>query len=87
MCNSDAGITRPLPQIMGLVGAGVMEAVGASETPFSVGQPVVIYPGVHCGRCEFCQCGEGVLCVKLRCLDKHRDGNRSQLRLPIFRQL
>jgi NADPH:quinone reductase-like Zn-dependent oxidoreductase len=78
MRNSGAGITHQLPQIMGLDGAGVVEAVDAGESLLSVGQQVVIHPGVGCGRCEFCQRGEGVLCVKMQYLGEHRHGTFAQ---------
>jgi NADPH:quinone reductase-like Zn-dependent oxidoreductase len=74
MRNSGAGITHALPQIMGLDGAGVVEEVDAAESELSVGQRVVIFPGVSCGHCDFCQRGEGVLCVKMQYLGEHRDG-------------
>ncbi len=78
MRNSGAGITHQLPQIMGLDGAGVVEEMDADETQLSVGQAVVIYPGVSCGRCEFCQRGEGVLCTRMQYLGEHRDGTFAQ---------
>lgn len=78
MRNSGAGITHQLPQIMGLDAAGVVEAVDADEVRLQVGQRVVIYPGVTCGRCEFCQRGEGVLCTSMRLLGEHRDGTFAQ---------
>jgi NADPH:quinone reductase-like Zn-dependent oxidoreductase len=78
MRNSGAGITHQLPQIMGLDGAGVVEEVDASESALAVGQQVAIFPGVSCGRCEFCQRGEGVLCVKVQYLGEHRNGTFAQ---------
>lgn len=78
MRNSGAGITHQLPQIMGLDAAGVIEEVDASEPLLSVGQRVVIHPGIACGRCEFCQRGEGVLCTKMQLLGEHRDGTFAQ---------
>ena len=78
MRNSGAGITHQLPQIMGLDGAGVVEEMDADETQLSLGQAVVIYPGVSCGRCEFCQRGEGVLCTRMQYLGEHRDGTFAQ---------
>ena len=63
MRNSGAGITHRLPQIMGLDAAGVVEACDADEPRLRVGQRVLVYPGVTCGRCEFCLRGEGVLCT------------------------
>jgi NADPH:quinone reductase-like Zn-dependent oxidoreductase len=74
MRNSGAGITHQLPQIMGIDGAGVIEAIDADETQLSVGQQVVIHPGIGCGRCEICQRGEGVLCTRVQYLGEHRDG-------------
>ena len=35
---------------------------------------MVVHPGVICGRCEFCQRGEGVLCTRMSLLGEHRDG-------------
>ena len=78
MRNSGAGITHQLPQIMGLDGAGVVEELDGTERELSVGQRVVIYPGLGCGRCEFCQRGEGVLCVKMQYFGEHRDGSFAQ---------
>ena len=74
MRNSGAGITHQLPQIMGLDGAGVVEEVDAADSTLAVGERVVVYPGLSCGRCEFCQRGEGVLCLKVQYLGEHRDG-------------
>lgn len=74
MRDSGAGITHQLPQIMGLDGAGTVEAVDADESLLRPGQPVVLHPGIGCGRCEFCQRGEGVLCVRMSLLGEHRDG-------------
>jgi NADPH:quinone reductase-like Zn-dependent oxidoreductase len=78
MRNSGAGITHQLPQIMGVDGAGVVEELDAGETLLAVGQSVVLHPGIGCGRCEFCQRGEAVLCLRARCLGEHRDGTFAQ---------
>jgi NADPH:quinone reductase-like Zn-dependent oxidoreductase len=79
MRDSGAGITHQLPQIMGLDGAGTVEAVDAEETLLQVGQSVVIHPGIICGRCEFCLRGEGVLCTRMSLLGEHRDGTFAQV--------
>lgn len=79
MRDSGAGITHTLPQIMGLDGAGVVEEVGADERGIKVGDRVVLHPGVVCGRCEFCQRGEQVLCVEIKYLGEHRDGTMAEL--------
>jgi len=78
MRNSGAGITHSLPQVMGLDGAGVVEEVDPTEATLKVGQRVTLHPGVVCGRCEFCQRGEGVLCNKIQYLGEHRDGTLAQ---------
>lgn len=78
MRNSGAGIRHQLPQIMGLDGAGVVEEVDATEQLLKPGQKVVIHPGVVCGRCEFCQRGEGVLCTRMELLGEHRHGTFAQ---------
>ena len=78
MRDSGAGITHTLPQIMGLDGAGVVDEVDASETRLQVGQRVVLHPGIGCGRCEFCQRGEGVLCTSVKYLGEHRDGTLAE---------
>ncbi|MBB3191959.1 zinc-binding dehydrogenase [Halomonas cerina] len=78
MRNSGAGITHELPLVMGLDGAGVVEEIDAGEERVSVGQRVVIYPGVSCGRCEFCRRGDNVLCTRMKLLGEHIDGTFAQ---------
>jgi len=74
MRNSGAGITHTLPQIMGIDGAGVVEEVDSDERLLRRGQRVTLHPGVMCGRCEYCQRGEGVLCNAIQYLGEHRNG-------------
>ncbi len=78
MRDSGAGITHQLPQIMGLDGAGIVEEVDPNETLLKAGQRVVLHPGIGCGRCEFCQRGEGVLCTSMKYLGEHRDGTLAE---------
>jgi NADPH:quinone reductase-like Zn-dependent oxidoreductase len=78
MRDSGAGITHSLPQVMGLDGAGVVLEVGPDERTLAVGQRVVLHPGIACGRCEFCQRGDDVLCTKMSLLGEHRDGTFAQ---------
>ncbi|WP_238446596.1 zinc-binding dehydrogenase [Azohydromonas australica] len=78
MRDSGAGITHRLPQIMGIDGAGTVEAVDDGETLLQVGQRVLLHPGISCGRCEFCARGEGVLCPGVSYLGEHRDGTLAQ---------
>jgi NADPH:quinone reductase-like Zn-dependent oxidoreductase len=81
--DSGAGITHSLPQVMGLDGAGTIEAVDADEVLLRPGQAVVVHPGIVCGRCEFCRRGQSGLCVRMSLLGEHRDGTFAQyLSLP-----
>ena len=77
MRDSGAGITHTLPQVMGIDGAGVVEAVDEGHG-LSVGQRVLLYPGVTCGHCEFCVNGEEVLCTSMKLLGEHRDGTLAE---------
>jgi NADPH:quinone reductase-like Zn-dependent oxidoreductase len=74
MRDSGAGISHKLPQIMGLDGAGTIVEIDADETRLKVGDAVVLHPGIGCGRCEFCQRGEHILCTSAKYLGEHRDG-------------
>lgn len=74
MRDSGAGITHALPQIQGVDGAGVVEAIDDDERLLTRGQRVVLHPGIGCGRCEFCLRGDDVLCSSMKLLGEHRDG-------------
>lgn len=74
MRDSGAGITHTLPQVMGVDGAGIVEEADADEAWAVPGQPVVLHPGIACGRCEFCVRGDDVLCTAMKLLGEHRDG-------------
>ena len=78
MRDSGAGIRHQLPLIMGVDGAGVIEEVDAQEQLLKPGQRVVLYSGVTCGRCEFCQHGEPVLCTSMQTLGEHCDGTLAE---------
>ncbi|RJF95962.1 zinc-binding dehydrogenase [Noviherbaspirillum saxi] len=78
MRDSGAGITHSLPQIMGLDGAGMVEETDAGERNLHPGQRVVIHPATCCGRCEFCQRGDIVLCRSVRYLGEHCDGTLAE---------
>jgi NADPH:quinone reductase-like Zn-dependent oxidoreductase len=74
MRDSGAGVTHPLPMIMGLDATGIVEAVPSSETRLKPGDRVVLHPSVGCGRCEFCLRGDHVLCASVSYFGEHRDG-------------
>ncbi len=75
----------PLPLIPGCDVAGVIESLGpgaesalASEG-LKAGSPVVLNPGVSCGRCEQCLSGIDPLCRHYGILGEHRDGGCAEL--------
>jgi NADPH:quinone reductase-like Zn-dependent oxidoreductase len=74
MAGGGAGITHRLPMTLGVDGAGEIVEGDPGEALLGVGRKVVIYPGLWCGRCEFCRRGDPVLCTKLRLVGEHRDG-------------
>jgi NADPH:quinone reductase-like Zn-dependent oxidoreductase len=68
------GLTHRFPHVLGADGAGLVEAVGPAVTRVKVGEPVLLNPGVSCGRCEWCQGGEQSLCVGYALLGEHLPG-------------
>src|SRR5580698_7719675 len=48
-----AAYAPPLPHIPGADGAGVVEALGSNAEGVSVGDRVVIIPGISCGHCAY----------------------------------
>jgi NADPH:quinone reductase-like Zn-dependent oxidoreductase len=74
MRDSGAGITHPLPMVLGVDGAGVVEEADPGFPEVKVGDRVLLYPAATCGRCEFCRKGEEVLCAKVSYLGENRDG-------------
>lgn len=83
MRNGGEGITHTLPQVMGLDGVGEVVEADADEPLLRPGQRAIVYPVLGCGRCEFCQRGEVVLCTTVAYMGEHRDGTLAQyLALP-----
>src|SRR5499427_3976190 len=69
----------PLPQIPGADGSGTVDALGAGVDGLSVGDRVLIQPGLYCNACEFCRRGEQCLCVKFRIVGEHVPGTFAEL--------
>ncbi|HSF04253.1 MAG TPA: zinc-binding dehydrogenase [Methylomirabilota bacterium] len=65
-----------LPHINGCEVAGTLEAP-ASGLPR--GQRVLVFPGLSCGQCEFCQRGERTVCLRYGYLGAHKDGGYAEL--------
>jgi NADPH2:quinone reductase len=53
----------PLPHVGGADGWGEIAAIGPQTSGWAIGERVVVYPGLHCGTCEWCLRGEQSACV------------------------
>jgi len=69
----------PLPQIPGADGAGIVDALGEGVGDLSVGDRVLLQPGLYDEKCEFCRSGEQSLCVTYRILGEHVAGTFAEL--------
>ena len=67
------------PRIMGSDVAGEVERLGAGVTGFSPGDRVLVYPGVSCGQCRWCQRGQHAECPQYHLVGVGRDGGYSEL--------
>lgn len=68
------GVTITPGWVLGADGTGIVDGIGGAVTDVSIGDRVVINPGVSCRECEYCLAGEHPLCPKFRLLGEHRSG-------------
>ena len=79
-----AGRPVPLPHILGNDVAGEVAALGGPAPGLSAGQPVMLSPGVSCGRCRMCLAGEDGSCQEYRILGYQLPGGYAELiRCPV----
>ena len=68
-----------LPHVSGCDVSGVVERVGeAVQSPFSIGQPVVVSPGISCWQCECCLAGRDNFCPTYRLVGAQVDGGYAE---------
>ena len=60
--------------ILGSDCAGVVDAIGPAVTNVTVGDHVVVNPGVSDRTCDYCLTGDNPLCLEYRILGEHRPG-------------
>jgi NADPH:quinone reductase-like Zn-dependent oxidoreductase len=63
-----------LPHILGADGSGVVEELGPEAEGVSVGDRVLILPGISCGACEFCHSGKDNQCPSFEIVGAKRNG-------------
>src|SRR5688500_6910193 len=73
------GVQIVPPWILGADGIGVVDAVGPGVTRVTVGDTVMINPGISCRACEYCLSGDNPLCLKFSMLGEHRPGSLTDL--------
>src|SRR6187401_1821223 len=56
------GVKYPLPIIPGCDASGVVDRIGPGVTTLTVGDAVLLAPGLGCGSCARCAAGEDQLC-------------------------
>jgi NADPH:quinone reductase-like Zn-dependent oxidoreductase len=73
------GVQIVPPWVLGADGMGVVDAVGSGVTRVTVGDTVMINPGISCRNCEYCLSGDNPLCLKFGVLGEHRPGTLAEL--------
>lgn len=72
------GVTITPGWVMGADGTGIIDATGDAVDTVSIGDRVVINPGISDRTCEFCMAGEQSLCVRFRLLGEHLPGTLAE---------
>jgi NADPH:quinone reductase-like Zn-dependent oxidoreductase len=73
------GVTITPGWVLGADGMGIVETVGPAVTHVSVGDVVVVNPGISDRTCEYCLEGEQPLCPRFGILGEHFPGTMAEL--------
>jgi len=73
------GLKVPFPHVLGSDIAGEIAALGGPLAGLAVGQPVMLSPGLSCGRCRMCLAGEDSFCRSYRILGHQVHGGYAEL--------
>lgn len=72
-----------MPHILGSDISGTIAAVGAGVGHLREGQPVIVSPGLSCGRCQACLSGLDNNCVEYSVIGEHVPGGYAEyVRVP-----
>jgi len=72
------GVEIPLPHILGSDIAGIVDKLGKGVQHPKVGTPVIITPGIGCGKCRYCVSGWTSLCDQFTIMGFRRDGGYAE---------
>ena len=72
------GVTLVPPWVVAADACGEVEATGALVTNVSVGDLVVVNPGISDRTCDYCLSGEQSLCLKFKILGEHLPGTAAE---------
>ncbi len=74
------GVTLPLPHILGCEIAGEIAGIGCEVKvkDLSIGQRVLIAPGISCGKCEFCLSSNDSLCHEFKIMGFQVNGGYAE---------
>jgi NADPH:quinone reductase-like Zn-dependent oxidoreductase len=72
------GMTLVPPWVVGSDACGDVESVGADVTNVSVGDLVIVNPGLSDRTCAYCQAGDHPLCVKFKVMGEHVPGTAAE---------
>ncbi len=73
-----AGVTVPLPHILGGDGAGTVETLGEGTEGLARGAKVIVDPSLSCGKCEACLAGQEPYCRDYQILGEHVNGTAAE---------
>ncbi len=71
-------VTIPFPHISGADVAGVIDEVGADVRDLSVGQRVMLQPGLSCGTCGRCLSAQDYMCARYDVLGYQSEGGYAE---------
>ena len=72
------GVTVDRPHVLGSDGSGTVDRLGDGVSGLSVGDRVLLNPGLWDGTCEACRAGREALCRDYRILGEHTQGTATE---------